>query len=160
MPARSLNQRPPLGIFGIIRTAQIGGHAEHLATQPPFSFWYQKGISFLSLSTDLSPKSLGRREIGKKSESLRRQPLNLERVRPNFATKPVQKKFCLVSKSSFVNRNLTRYAKPQLSYIVSFLKFGNVGKCIYGLSELYSMYPYVRIKILNLISHIARWSIS
>lgn len=122
MPARLLNQRPLLEIFGIIRTAQTGGHAEHLATQSPFSFWYQKGISFLSFSRDLSPKSPGRREIGKKSVNLRRQPPNLERVRPNFATKPVQKKFCLVSKPSFVNRNLTRYAKPQLSYIVSFFE--------------------------------------
>lgn len=160
MPARSLNQRPPLRIFAIVRTAQTGGHAEHLATQSPFSFWYQKGISFLSLFRHLSPKSPGRREIGKKSGNLRRQPLNLERVRPNFATKPGQQKFCLAAKPSFVNRNRTRYTKPQLSYIVSFLEIGNVGECIYDFSQLRSMCDYVRIKILNIISHIAGWSIS
>lgn len=155
MPARSLNQRPPLEIVGIARTTQIGGHAEHLAAQSSFSFWYQKGISFLSLSRDLSPKLPSRREIGKKSGSLGRQTPNPEPVRPNFATKPTPKKFCSVSKASFVNRNPAASAKSQFTYIVSFSKFGNVGECVFAFPELRSMYSYVRIKILNLINHIA-----
>lgn len=160
MSARPLNQRLPLEIFGMTETPQIGGDAEHLAAQSSFSFWYQKGISFLSPSRHLSPELPSRREIGKKSGSLRRQTPNLGEVRPNFATKPAPKKFCLVSKASFVNRNPNASAKSQFTYIVSFLKFGNVGECVSALSELRSMYSCVRIKILNLINYIASRSIS